>query len=100
MKLTSVENISPATTQGTGPKPRENAVIYKAMRDNGNQPTMFLPTWLFIIIKQLDRPAKLRAIIIAEIINNNRRPALSIIVNDTNVTINCKILYTKIVKTN
>lgn len=34
--LTSVENISPETTHGIGPKPREKAEMYKAMRGNGN----------------------------------------------------------------
>lgn len=85
---TSVENISPITIHGTGPKPIEKAEIYVAIRTNGNHPTLVMDS-LFVsfIKKKIDRPMKHKHINIDEMVNNIRRPVLSTIAIVINVII-------------
>lgn len=85
-KRTSLENISPITTHGIGPKPKEKAEIYNAMRINGSHDKIeSLQTNLWLWSRYKPKPKKLRLITTAEIINKTRRPALSTTIIATNV---------------
>jgi hypothetical protein len=88
IKRTSLENISPITTHGMGPKPNEKAEIYNAMRISGrHEKTVSLSANLWLMSRYKPKPKKLTLITTAEIINNTRRPALSTTVIATNVII-------------
>jgi len=104
VKRTSLENISPITTHGIGPKPKEKAEIYNAMRISGSHDRIeSLCTDLRLISRYKPKQKKLMLITIAETINNTRRPALSTIIIATNVITSYKIkksMYLLIIKTN
>lgn len=78
------------TTHGIGPKPKEKAEIYKAMRISGSHDRIeSLWTNLWLMSRYKPKLKKLRLITIAETINNTRRPALSTIIIATNVITSC-----------
>jgi len=86
VQRTSLENISPITTHGIGPKPKEKAEIYNAMRISGSHDRIeSVWTDLRLISRYKPKQKKLMLITIAETINNIRRPALSTIIIAMNV---------------
>jgi hypothetical protein len=77
---TLLENISPNKTQGTGPNPKEYAIMKNIMRIIDISLNVVIAFSCILIVIQNAKPTKHRYVITAEYINNIRRALLSIII--------------------